>query len=78
MALALIVGFPAVPDSWPMVLQWAAAILRVVLLAVLLLAGLAALYRYAPDRDKPKWSWASPGEREAHAADHVAEARAPT
>ena len=20
-----------------------------------------ALYRYAPDRDKPKWSWASPG-----------------
>jgi membrane protein len=60
-ALALIVGFPAVPDSWPTVLQWAAAILRFVLLAVLLLAGLAALYRYAPDRDKPKWSWSSPG-----------------
>jgi membrane protein len=60
-ALALIVGFPAVPDSWPMVLQWTAAILRFVLLAVLLLAGLAALYRYAPDRDKPKWSWSSPG-----------------
>src|SRR5512132_1466672 len=60
-ALALIVGFPAVPDSWPTVLQWTAAILRFVLLAVLLMAGLAALYRYAPDRDKPKWSWASPG-----------------
>jgi membrane protein len=60
-ALALIVGFPAVPDSWPTVLQWAAAIVRFVLLAVLLMAGLAALYRYAPDRDKPKWSWASPG-----------------
>jgi membrane protein len=60
-ALALIVGFPAVPDSWPTVLQWTAAILRFVLLAVLLLAGLAALYRYAPDRDKPKWGWASPG-----------------
>jgi membrane protein len=60
-ALALIVGFPAVPDSWPTPLQWAAAILRFVLLAVLLLAGLAALYRYAPDRDKPKWGWASPG-----------------
>jgi membrane protein len=60
-ALALIVGFPAVPDSWPTVLQWAAAILRFVLLAVLLMAGLAALYRYAPDRDKPRWSWASPG-----------------
>jgi membrane protein len=60
-ALALIVGFPAVPDSWPTVLQWTAAILRFVLLAVLLMAGLAALYRYAPDRDKPKWSWSSPG-----------------
>jgi membrane protein len=60
-ALALIVGFPAVPDSWPTVLQWTAAVVRFVLLAVLLLAGLAALYRYAPDRDKPKWSWASPG-----------------
>jgi membrane protein len=60
-ALALIVGFPAVPDSWPAVLQWTAAVLRFVLLAVLLMAGLAALYRYAPDRDKPKWSWSSPG-----------------
>ena len=60
-ALALIVGFPAVPDSWPTVLVWAAAILRFVLLAVLLMAGLAALYRYGPDRDKPKWGWASPG-----------------
>jgi membrane protein len=60
-ALALIVGFPAVPDSWPTVLQWTAAILRFVLLAVLLMASLAALYRYAPDRDKPKWSWSSPG-----------------
>jgi membrane protein len=60
-ALALIVGFPAVPDSWPTVLQWTAAVVRFVLLAVLLMAGLAALYRYAPDRDKPKWSWASPG-----------------
>jgi len=60
-ALALIVGFPAVPDSWPTVLKWTAAILRFVLLAVLLMAGLAALYRYAPDRDKPKWGWASPG-----------------
>jgi membrane protein len=60
-ALALIVGFPAVPDSWPTVLQWTAAVVRFVLLAVLLMAGLAALYRYAPDRDEPKWSWSSPG-----------------
>jgi membrane protein len=23
--------------------------------------GLAVLYRYAPDRDKPQWRWVSPG-----------------
>jgi membrane protein len=60
-ALALIVGFPAVPDSWPTPLQWAVAVLRFVLLAALLMVGLAVLYRYAPDRDEPKWSWVSPG-----------------
>jgi membrane protein len=60
-ALALIVGFPAVADSWPTALRWTGSILRWVLLAALLMAGLAALYRYAPDRDKPKWSWSSPG-----------------
>ena len=28
---------------------------------VSIFVGLAVLYRYAPDRDAPKWSWASPG-----------------
>jgi membrane protein len=60
-ALALIVGFPAVPDSWPTALRWAAAVLRFVLLAALLVFGLAVLYRYAPDRDEPRWSWVSWG-----------------
>jgi membrane protein len=60
-ALALIVGFPAVPDTWPAALQWVAAVLRFVLLAVLLVVGLAALYRYAPDRDQPRWTWVSWG-----------------
>ena len=36
-------------------------ILRWPLLFVGLLIGLAVVYRYAPDRDEPKWSWASPG-----------------
>jgi membrane protein len=60
-ALALIVGFPAVPDTWPTVLQWAAAVVRFVLLAALLVLGLAVLYRYAPDRDQPRWTWVSWG-----------------
>src|SRR5215218_1341244 len=60
-ALALIVGFPAVPDTWPTILQWAIAVLRFVLLAALLIVGLAVLYRYAPDRDEPRWTWVSWG-----------------
>jgi membrane protein len=36
-------------------------IFRFVVLFGGLLAGLAVLYRYAPDRADPKWSWASPG-----------------
>jgi membrane protein len=31
------------------------------LLVVLVILGLAVLYRYAPDRDKPQWRWVSPG-----------------
>jgi membrane protein len=60
-ALALIVGFPAVADSWPVALRWTASILRWVLLAALLIAALAVLYRFAPDRDQPKWTWVSWG-----------------
>jgi membrane protein len=36
-------------------------VVRFVVLFAGLLAGLAVLYRYAPNRDEPKWSWASPG-----------------
>jgi membrane protein len=36
-------------------------ILRFVVLFAGVLFGLALLYRYAPDRDAPKWSWATPG-----------------
>lgn len=37
------------------------SILRWPLLGVGLMAGLAALYRYGPDRDEPKWTWTAPG-----------------
>ena len=40
-ALALIVGFPALADSWPTALRWTVGILRWVLLAALLIAALA-------------------------------------
>jgi membrane protein len=60
-ALALIVGFPAVADGWPVALRWTAGILRWVLLAALLVAALAVLYRFAPDRDAPRWTWVSWG-----------------
>jgi membrane protein len=60
-ALALIVAFPAVAGDWPDALRLTASVLRWVLLAVLLILALAILYRYAPDRDNPKWNWVSWG-----------------
>jgi membrane protein len=58
---ATIAGFPPIADALPVVLQWVVSILRFVLLAVLLVLGLAVLYRYAPNRDEPKWTWVSWG-----------------
>jgi len=37
------------------------SILRWPFLALLLIVGLAVLYRLAPDRDDPKWRWVTPG-----------------
>ena len=39
----------------------ALTILRWPLLAAFLVLGLAAIYRYAPDRDVAKWRWVTPG-----------------
>ena len=36
-------------------------VLRWVVLFSGMVAGLAMLYRYGPDRDEPKWRWTSPG-----------------
>jgi membrane protein len=60
-ALSVIVGFPPVADNLPTVLRWVVGIVRWVVLAALLIGGLAVLYRYAPDRDEPKWTWVSWG-----------------
>lgn len=39
----------------------AVAIGRFIVLAALLMVVLAAVYRYAPDREEPRWEWVSPG-----------------
>jgi membrane protein len=39
----------------------AAGLLRWVLLFAVMIGALAVLYRFAPDRDEPKWRWASAG-----------------
>jgi membrane protein len=36
-------------------------VVRWLVLLVGMLVGLSVLYRYAPDRNAPRWSWASPG-----------------
>lgn len=61
--VALIAGLPAL-----LVAMGARAGTRIValivewpVLMVFVIGTLAILYRYAPDRDKPKWQWISPG-----------------
>ena len=41
--------------------KWVLLVVEWPLLIVLVTLGLAVLYRYAPDRDKPQWRWVSPG-----------------
>jgi len=60
-ALGLIVGLPAVAGRLPDALRVTLAVARWPLLALLLMAGLAVLYRFGPDRDEPRWSWLSWG-----------------
>jgi membrane protein len=60
-ALATIVGYPPIADTLPTVLRWLVAIIRFAILGGLLVVALAVLYRFAPDRDQPKWSWVSAG-----------------
>jgi Virulence factor BrkB len=54
-------GLSGVASRLPDAARLAVSILRWPLLAVLLIAGLAVLYRYAADRDDPRWTWVSWG-----------------
>ena len=41
--------------------KWLLLVLQWPLLIAVVMAGLAVLYRYAPDRHPPNWRWVSPG-----------------
>jgi membrane protein len=41
--------------------QWLLLIVQWPLLIIMVMLGLAVLYRCGPDRDKPQWRWVSPG-----------------
>lgn len=61
--VALIAGIPVafqligIGEGW----RWLTEIVRWVLIAALVMVALAVLYRVAPDRDAPKFRWASVG-----------------
>jgi membrane protein len=62
-AFATIAVLPALLDNLALgeVGRIAVNVLRWPFIAVVLMAGLAVMYRLAPDRDDPRWRWATPG-----------------
>jgi membrane protein len=62
-ALALVAVLPAIIDLLPFgeVGKLIASIVRWPVLILLMMAALAAVYRYAPCRAEPKWRWVSWG-----------------
>ncbi|QYG92289.1 YihY/virulence factor BrkB family protein [Iamia sp. SCSIO 61187] len=62
-AVGVITVVPALLDDTSLggAAQLTISILRFPLLGLGLMAGLAVLYRYAPDRDEPRWTWTAPG-----------------
>ena len=63
LAIALIAVLPAVVQLLAVgsSTKWLLLLVQWPLLIVLVSAGLAVLYRFAPDRDEPQWRWVSPG-----------------
>jgi membrane protein len=62
-ALVAITALPALVEETAAgdAVRVAVSILRWPLLAVGLVVALSILYRYAPDRDRARWSWVAPG-----------------
>lgn len=62
-ALAAVAIIPAVLGHGNIgtLLNWAISLLRWPLIAVVFIFALTVFYRFAPDREQPKWRWVSPG-----------------
>jgi len=62
-ALGLIAILPGVLGSLGLsaATQGVVLVVQYLLLLAIVVVGLAALYRFAPDRKKPQWRWVSPG-----------------
>ncbi len=62
-AIALVAVLPAAARLLAVgpATKWLLLLAQWPLLILLVMLGLALLYRFAPDRDKPKWRWVSPG-----------------
>lgn len=62
-ALVAIVGVPILLEliGLDQATEWLIAIARWPLLGVMVMFGLAVLYRYGPSRDEPQWKWVSWG-----------------
>lgn len=63
LAIALIAVLPAVVQLLAVgsSTKWLLLLVKWPLLIVLVMLGLAVLYRFGPNRDKPQWRWVSPG-----------------
>jgi membrane protein len=62
-AIALVAVLPAAVQFVAVgpATKWLLLIVQWPLLIVLVILGLAVLYRFGPDRHKPRWRWISPG-----------------
>ena len=62
-AIALVAGLPALLTGTGVSskTKWFAYVVEWPILIVFVTAMMAALYRFAPNRDEPRWEWVSPG-----------------
>jgi membrane protein len=62
-SMALVIAFPALIDSLglPPVIQTVLALLRWIILAAIIYFAISMIYKFAPSRTRPKFSWMNTG-----------------